>query len=558
MTDRGPGETKLQAEVAGLREQLAELRARLREPEEIIRAIRQGEVDAVVVNDRRGDRVYSLRSADLLYRGMIEEMKDGAVALDSSGLIVYANAYFARLVQRDRKGLIGSTLIPHFVDDSRPFFEGLGTVAVGQTRRRELVLRASDGSLAPVHATMNRISLDDGDVYCVIVTDLTGERHREQLLTESRRKDEFLAMLAHELRNPVAPIRNAALAIKLGKHGDSQVSWAADVIDRQVSQLSRLIDDLMDVSRVTRGQIRLDAGPVDLTKAIAAGLETVQPTIQARHQELVPLLPPSPVMVHGDAARLAQVVSNVVHNAAKFTPEGGRILVALEHDGGEARIVVRDNGIGIRAEMLPRIFDLFTQADSSLERSPGGLGIGLALVRTLVEMQHGRVEARSDGPGRGSEFVVTLPLLAEEAARDAAHGRDIAPGTGARPGQAGRRILVVDDNVDAAESLMAVLNELGHDVRMVTEGKRVIDVARGFQPEAVLLDISLPDISGYDLASELRRSPAFERVCLVALTGYAQEEHRRRSREVGFDYHCVKPLDLATLDRIIDGLDAPR
>ena len=556
MIDRGPADAKLKAEVAALREQLTELRARLREPEEIIRAIRQGEVDAVVVNDRRGDRVYSLRSADLLYRGMIEEMKDGAVALDASGLIVYANAYFARLVQRDRKGLVGSNVIPHFVDDSRPFFEGLRatTTSASQTRRSELVLRAADGTLVPVHATMNRISLEDGDdLYCLIVTDLTGERHREQLLTESRRKDEFLAMLAHELRNPVAPIRNAALAIKLAKPGDSRVSWAADVIERQVTQPSRLIDDLMDVSRVTRGQIRLDAGPVDLTKAIAGGLETVQPTIQARRQELVPLLPPSPVMVHGDATRLAQIVSNIVHNAAKFTPEGGRILVALEQDGGEARIVVRDNGIGIRPDMLPRIFDLFTQADSTLERSQGGLGIGLALVRTLVEMQNGRVEARSDGPGRGSEFVVTLPLLAGDAARsqDAESRAD-------RPAPAGRRILVVDDNVDAAESLVAVLNELGHEVRMVTEGKRVMDVARGFQPDAVLLDISLPDISGYDLASELRRSPTFERVCLVALTGYAQEEHRRRSREVGFDYHCVKPLDLATLDRIIDGLDARR
>ena len=219
MSDRGAGDAKLKAEVAGLRVQLAELRARLREPEEIIRAIRQGEVDAFVVNDQRGDRVYSLRSADVLYRGMIEEMKDGAVALDSSGLIVYANAYFARLVQRDRKGLLGSTVLPHFVDESRPFFEGLKAATAGsQPRRRELVLRAADGTLVPVHATMNRIAMDDGaDLHCLIVTDLTGERHREQLLMESRRKDEFLAMLAHELRNPLAPIRNAALAIKLSR-----------------------------------------------------------------------------------------------------------------------------------------------------------------------------------------------------------------------------------------------------------------------------------------------------------------------------------------------------
>jgi PAS domain S-box-containing protein len=553
VSDRGVGEAKLQAEITGLRAQLSELRARLREPEEIIRAIRQGEVDAVVVNDRRGDRIYSLRSADLLYRGMVEEMKEGAVALDASGLVVYANAYFARLIQRDRKGLIGGTLAPYLVEDSRAFFAELVT-AGSKTRRAELVLRAGDGSLVPIHATMNRISLDDGDLYCLIVTDLTGERHREQLLTESRRKDEFLAMLAHELRNPVAPIRNAALAIKLRKPTDSRINWAVDVIERQVTQLSRLIDDLMDISRVTRGQIRLDAGPVDLAKTIAAGIETALPAIAARRQELVSQLPPAPVMVHGDSTRLAQVVSNILHNAAKFTPEGGRISVALEHDGAEARIVVRDNGIGIRADILPRIFDLFTQADSTLERSQGGLGIGLALVRTLVEMQHGRVEARSAGPGQGSEFVVALPML-EASAQAAAVDRGSDSAT-PQPGQARRRILVVDDNLDAAESLVAVLDELGHDVRMVTEGKRVVEIARGFHPDAVLLDISLPDVSGYELAAELRRSPELERVCLVAITGYAQEEHRRRSREVGFDYHCVKPLDFATLYRIIDGLDA--
>ena len=557
MSDPQTNEVRLRGEVADLRAQLDELRARLQEPEDIIRAIRQGEVDAVVVNDdRRGDRIYSLRSADVLYRSLVEEMKEGAVALDSAGMVVYANLYFARLLQRDRNGLIGTTLMPYVPEQSRGFFEHLETSVADGTRRSELVLRASDGSLVPVHATMNRIQLEDDELYCLIVTDLTGERHREQLLTESRRKDEFLAMLAHELRNPVAPIRDAAATLRLSQAGDARVRRAADVIERQVTQLGRLIDDLLDVSRVTRGQIRLDLANVDLASAIARGIETAQPTILARHQELVSQLPPSPVMVHGDSARLAQVIANIVHNAAKFTPEGGRISVVLEGSDAEARIVIRDNGSGIHPDVLPRIFDLFTQGDSTLERSQGGLGIGLALVRTLVELQGGRVEARSEGPGRGSEFVVTLPRLAagERAAEAQREARPIAP----RPRLSGRRILVVDDNLDAAESLVEVLAELGHEVRMVTEGKKVVAVARDFKPEAVLLDISLPDISGYDLAAELRRSPAFANVCLVALTGYAQEDHRRRSREVGFDYHCVKPLDLAMLDRIIDGLDARR
>ena len=552
MSERPTGEAKLHAEITGLREQLTELRARLREPEEIIRAIRQGEVDAVVVNDRRGDRIYSLRSADLLYRGMVEEMKEGAVALDASGLVVYANAYFARLIQRDRKGLIGSTLAQYLLDESRAFFAELVT-AGSQTRRAELVLRAGDGSLVPIHATMNRISLDDGE------RPLLPDRHRPDGRTPSRAaadREPSQGRIPGDAGARAAQSARADPERRAGHQAaqtaDSRVDWAGRRHRAAGQQLSRLIDDLMDVSRVTRGQIRLDAGPVDLVRRSPAA---------SRRRGRDPGTPAGAgvaaaadaVMVHGDPTRLAQVVSNMLNNAAKFTPEGGRISVARERDGAEARIVVRDNGIGIRADMLPRIFDLFTQADSTLERSQGGLGIGLALVRTLVEMHDGRVEARSAGPGQGSEFVVTLPMLAASAKRR----------RGARPRRRRRgrhrprrRILVVDDNLDAAESLVAVLDELGHDVRMVTEGSRVVEVARGFQPDAVLLDISLPDVSGYELAAELRSSPTLERVCLVAITGYAQEEHRRRSREVGFDYHCVKPLDFATLYRIIDGLDA--
>jgi PAS domain S-box-containing protein len=547
----GESEQGIRDELARTRAKLEELQTRLEEPEEIVRAIRGGEVDAFVVTDPKGDRIYSLRSADVLFRSMVEQMKEGALALEPSGLIVYANRYFADLMKVEPAALLGGSLFAFVAEESRGFFDALGPDAGSEPSRAEIVMRSADGLPLPAHATMNRIDLEGGPVFCLIVTDLTAERRREQLVAESRQKDEFLAMLAHELRNPIAPIRSASEVIERVGSSEPRVRWAQGVIHRQVTQLSRLVDDLLDISRITRGKIRLELEAVDLQQVVARGIETARPAIEGRAQRLDVDLPSGQLRVDGDLTRLSQVVSNILHNAAKFTPEGGRIWIGLEQLGAEGRIVVRDSGSGIRPEMLSKIFDLFTQVDSTLERAQGGLGIGLALVRNLVELHRGRVEAQSDGPGRGSTFTVSLPLLAA-GANDAAPAQRAAAVPAAR--SSSRRILVVDDNVDAAESLTLLLGELGHEVKMLTEGSAVLETARTFRPHLILLDISLPDVSGFDLAAALRRSVDNRGVCLVALTGYGHEDHRRRSRDVGFDHHWVKPIDLAAIDGLLRSL----
>jgi PAS domain S-box-containing protein len=548
---------EVRAELERLHEVMTELRARLQEPEEIMRAIRDGEVDAFVVTEELGERIYSLRSADIVYRGMVEEMREGAVALDASGLMIYCNQYFASLMKAERSELLGYSIFPFVPDQSRPFFDDMAGPASSGSRRGELVLRATDGTLIPVRTSLSPVPLEGGHIYCLIVSDLTGERGREKLLVEGRRKDEFLAMLAHELRNPITPIRNAVNSLKLTDPAEPTVRRAAEVIDRQVSQLTRLVDDLLDISRISRGKIRLDLQRVDLRVVIAHAIETAQPAIDARCHELTTELPAGALWVQGDSTRLSQVVSNILHNAAKFTAERGHIAVKLEQRGAEAAIIVRDDGVGIPAEMQSKIFDVFTQVDSTVERSAGGLGLGLALVRRIVELHRGRVTIDSQGPGTGSEFLVSLPLLPASAVESPA---DLVPTVGSstgvsrQPTAVGRRILVVDDNADAAETLTSLLRQLGHDAVMATEGNGVVDLARDFRPHAVLLDIGLPDRSGYQVAADLRQLPELEGLCLVALTGYGNEEYRRLSQQAGFDHHWVKPLDLEILRQLLDAL----
>jgi two-component system CheB/CheR fusion protein len=313
------------------------------------------------------------------------------------------------------------------------------------------------------------------------------------------------------------------------------------MIDRQVQHLARLVDDLLDVSRITRGKIHLHKEPLELATVIARAVETCRPLIDARRHELTVALSPEPVLIDGDATRLAQVFANLLTNAAKYTTEGGRIGITVEKQGEEATVRVRDNGIGIPADLLPRVFDLFTQGDRSLARSEGGLGIGLTLVKSLAEMHGGQVEAFSEGTGTGSEFVVRLPIL--ERRRRPADGE---AGT-VRPRTPSRRVLVVDDNVDAAESLAMLLRVEGHEVRTAHDGATALDAAQAYRPEVVLLDIGLPKMDGYEVAQRLRRLPDSKSALVVALTGYGQEEDRRRAEEAGFDVHLVKPVDLAVL-----------
>jgi signal transduction histidine kinase/ActR/RegA family two-component response regulator len=359
------------------------------------------------------------------------------------------------------------------------------------------------------------------------------------------RRNEFLAMLGHELRNPLAPIRNAVKIMKQRGSDDPDLCWARDVVDHQVRQLSQLVDDLLEISRVTSGKVRLHKEPVDVATIVAFAVETSRPVLDAQHHRLSIALPPQPVMVAADSTRMAQVLSNLLNNASKYTNPGGQIRLAAAREGSEVAFRVRDNGIGIPPEMLSTIFDLFTQVDHSLDHSQGGLGLGLTLVRSVVEMHGGTVRAESDGLSRGSEFIVKLPVL-REAGANIEPPRAVSAQAPAKPSvHAARRVLVVDDNVTSAQSLAKVLKLEGHDVQMAHDGAVVIEAVRNFRPEVVLMDIGLPSIDGYELARRLRRDAELSTgiALVVAVTGYAGDEARRRSREAGFDHHLVKPVD---------------
>jgi signal transduction histidine kinase/ActR/RegA family two-component response regulator len=413
-------------------------------------------------------------------------------------------------------------------------------------------------------------SHDDEDIEREIAERQKAEKALRQSEEEARklaeadvRKNEFLAMLGHELRNPLAPIRNAVKIMKQRGSDDPDLCWARDVVDHQVRQMGQLVDELLEISRVTSGKVRLQKEPIDVKTLVAYAVETSRPTIEQQHHRLSIALPPSPVFVEADSIRMAQVLSNLLNNAAKYTKPGGQIRLAVAVEGAEVAFRVRDTGIGIPAEMLSQVFDLFTQVDHSLDHSQGGLGLGLTLVRNLVEMHGGTVQALSEGPNRGSEFVVCLPILIETTA-------DTGPAPKTAPQPAGRsasredgasavsrRVLVVDDNVSAAQSLAMVLKLEGYDVQVAHDGAVVLDATRRFRPEVVLLDIGLPNMDGYELARRLRQEQDLGAgiALLVAVTGYAEDEARRHSQEAGFDHHLVKPIDPDALLALLSSLE---
>jgi PAS domain S-box-containing protein len=366
-----------------------------------------------------------------------------------------------------------------------------------------------------------------------------------------RRKDEFLAILAHELRNPLAPVRNAVQIMRLTGSLSPELEWAREVIERQVQQMSRLVDDLLDISRITSGKIQLRRERIQLAAVVNSAVEASRPLIDTLGHRLSVRLPREPVLLDADFARLSQVVLNLLNNAAKYTEHGGRIWLTAEVEGARAVLRVRDTGIGIPADMLPRIFEMFAQVDRSLERSQGGLGIGLTLVQELVEMHGGEVEALSAGPGRGSEFVVRLPILGS-GGEGAPAGEAVDPGVPT----SNSRVLVVDDNRDAAESLAVLLRLHGCEVRTANDGLEAVAAASVFSPQLVLLDLGLPKLSGYDAARQIREQQG-SGVVLIAVTGWGQDEDRRRSREAGFDHHLVKPVELGELQELLPRIVRP-
>ena len=370
---------------------------------------------------------------------------------------------------------------------------------------------------------------------------------REALAESDRRKDEFLATLAHELRNPLAPIRNATHILRAKLPPAPELHWARDVIDRQVTQMSRLIDDLMDVARITRGTFELRREQAALDDVIRSAVETSRPLIDASGHELVVHFSPEPIYLEADAIRLAQVFANLLNNAAKYSPSGGRIAVSVARDLALVSVTVQDNGIGIPTGMLTRVFEPFTRLDRSLERSRGGLGIGLALARRLVEMHGGTIEAHSSGPGQGSRFVVRLPLAARQGIPrpQAPEGRAPTPAVGRY------RVLVADDNYDSATSLSMLLNDAGYEVRTAGDGVQALETAEQFRPDIALLDIGMPQLNGYDVARQIRSQPWGRAVRLIAITGWGGTDHRQQTAQAGFDHHLTKPVDPAALTRLL-------
>ena len=374
-------------------------------------------------------------------------------------------------------------------------------------------------------------------------------RHAEELAEAHRRKDEFLAMLAHELRNPLAPIRNALHIMKLRPTEDASSQQARAVIERQVAHLTQLVDDLLDVARITQGKIALRKEWLDLAQLVQRAVETTRPLIDKRQHVLHVALPAEPVHVLADPVRLEQILINLLTNAAKYTDPGGRIEVHARAEEGVVVVAVRDSGVGISAEMQSRIFDLFMQAEHTLDRSLGGLGIGLTLVRRLVDLHGGQIAVHSAGRGQGSTFTVRLPVGAAEAAAANEPGPDNAGAHGGARGA--RRVLVVDDNRDGAESLAMMLRLWGHEVSVAYDGLAGLELAKADPPAVIVLDIGLPGLDGYEAARRLRAEPATADALLIALTGYGQEEDRRRARAAGFDHHLVKPVDHGALQAVL-------
>jgi signal transduction histidine kinase len=387
------------------------------------------------------------------------------------------------------------------------------------------------------------------------------ERTRVELALKEadRHKDEFLAMLAHELRNPLAPIHNAVQLMHRQSFADPQLTWSRDVIGRQLAHLTRLVDDLLDVSRITRGKINLSKEVIELETLMTRTVETVQPLFEERGHTLTVEVPKGILAVLGDPTRLVQALGNVLTNAAKYTERGGRISLAAAESGSELVIRVRDNGIGIPADLMPMIFNLFTQLDRTSGPPQSGLGIGLALVQRLIEMHGGSVTASSDGLGKGSEFLIRLPLFIREQVESgqplqqlSALEQSMTNAEG--PARTQRRILVADDNNDALESLATLLQLSGHEVYTAANGAMALESAEAHRPEVALLDIGMPKLDGYEVARRIRAQPWGQRITLVALTGWGQDSDRRRSQEAGFDSHLVKPLDLDKLTELLAAL----
>jgi PAS domain S-box-containing protein len=503
-------------------------------------------------------------AANAKFHAFFEQGALFAGIMDVNGTLLEANRLSLEACGFTREQVIGKPFWEGpWWSPSQPLVEQIraasGEAAAGQTFRAEMPYFVADGSKRIADVTILPIRDESGRVLFLAPTgvDITERKQLEEnmrrlatdLSEADRRKNEFLAMLAHELRNPLAPISNATRALRLndGKGGGLQAASA--MLERQVGQMARLVDDLLDMSRITRGKIELRKERVELAPIVHQAVEAVVAQYRSMNHELTVTLPPQPVHLEADPARLAQVIGNLLNNASKFTDRGGHVWLTVDREGDQAVIRVRDTGIGIAADDQSRLFEMFAQVDTSLERSRDGLGIGLTLVRTLVEMHNGSVQVHSEGLGRGSEFTIRLPVAAATA-------RPSSPPAVREPipPSVGRRILIVDDSEDGAESLAMLLQLEGHHTFKAHDGQEAIEAAERLRPDAVLLDIGLPIMNGYEVCRRIRRESWGQHLTIVALTGWDQEEDRHRSREAGFDAHMVKPVDHDELLKLLASL----
>jgi PAS domain S-box-containing protein len=498
-----------------------------------------------------------------VFRRLLEHLPAGAYTCDVSGLITYYNERAVELwgraprLDHEEDRFCGSFRL--FSSDGNAIRHDQCWMALAlqndeEYNGREILIERPDGTRLAALAHANPIHDESGHLLGAVnvLVDISDRKHAEDALRAAdRSKDEFLATLAHELRNPLAPLRNATYLLRRHAPANPETRSAVDVIERQLSHMTRLIDDLLDVSRITRNKLDLKIERVTVADVMRLAIETSRPVLESSRTELTVTTPPGTIELDADPTRLAQALANLLNNAAKFTEPGGKITMVAERQGSDAVIAVRDTGIGIPADMLSRIFDMFTQVDRSLERTQGGLGIGLTLVKRLVELHGGSVEARSAGTARGSEFTVRLPIALDSRPRR-------APPSATHPAiVSSRRILVVDDSRDAAVTLGLLLEAAGHDVRTAHDGAVATQAAGEMRPDVMVLDIGLPHMNGYEVARWIREQPWGADVVLIAMTGWGQEGDRQRSRAAGFDHHLVKPVDPGDLFELLARVERP-
>jgi PAS domain S-box-containing protein len=506
----------------------------------------------------RREQEERLRQSEERFRLLLEGVEDYAIyLLDPEGRVSSWNAGAQRITGYSADEIIGQSFErfypPEDAAAGRPSQE-LRTATLNR-RAEDLGWRVrKDGTRFWAEVVVTALHDDEGRLrgFAKVVRDLSERKRMENLEEQGRHLTEFLAMLAHELRNPLAPIRNALGIMAIHRDLPKQVAWSRDVIERQTTHLTRLVDDLLDVSRITRGKFSMHTDTMDVNMAVERAIEAARPLIDSRKHRLDVEFAPEPLLMNGDMTRLVQVIVNLLNNAAKYTPDGGHISLTVKEEGSDAVVRVADNGMGIAPSMIDHVFDLFAQGERTLARTEGGLGIGLTLARRIVALHGGSINVASEGAGKGSTFTVRLPRLADYARHLGGAQRPAAT-----PSSHKRSVVVVDDNTDAAESMAMLLRNVGHDVRIEHDGIRALKELTRELPDIVLLDIGLPGLSGYEVAKRLRQHPGGDSVRIYAMTGYGQEEDRRRSMEAGFDGHLVKPVVPSDLFALVDAGPRP-